>query len=316
MIKFKHKRSVEHVAKSAVLNLMKYVLLIGLSFIILSPLIIKLSASFMTEEDLLDSLVVYIPRNFTLDNYKTAADYTHYFTGLKNTFIISLLCGLVQMFVCSYIGYGLARFKFKGRGLVMGLVLFTILAPPTTFQTSLYLRFRFFDFFGIIEAVSGKFINLMDSYWPLIILSVTGFAFKNGLYIFIMRQYFKNVPEELEEAAYVDGSGIFRTFFRIILPLSRSMMLTIFLFSFAWQWTDTFYTRMFFSRIGTLSNALLKGFEGMFVIGKTLGLKGGQPLTICLTGTLSLMVIAPLLLMYVFAQKSLTEGIERSGIVG
>jgi multiple sugar transport system permease protein len=270
----------------------------------------------MTQEDLLDTLVVYIPRNFTLYNYKTAAEYMDYFTGLKNTFIISLLCGLVQMFICSYIGYGLARFKFKGRGVVMALVFFTILAPPSTFQTSIYLRFRYFDFFGIGELLTGNVANLMDSFWPLTILSITGFAFKNGLFIFMMRQYFKNVPEELEEAAYVDGSGVFRTFFKIILPLSKSMMLTVFLFSFAWQWTDTFYTRMFFSRIKTLSNLLLKGFQGMMVPGRVLGLGNGQPLTVALTGTLSLMVIAPLIIMYIFAQKSLTEGIERSGIVG
>jgi multiple sugar transport system permease protein len=220
------------------------------------------------------------------------------------------------MFICSYIGYGLARFKFKGRGLVMLLVFFTILAPPSTFQTSMYLKFRYFDFFGIMDFLTGNTVNLMDSFWPLAILSFTGFAFKNGLFIFMMRQYFKNIPEELEEAAYVDGSGVIRTYFRIILPLAKSMMLTVFLFAFAWQWTDTFYTRMFFSRIKTLSNALLKGFEGMMVADKILGLKNGQPLTIAYTGTMCLMVIAPLIIMYIFAQRSLTEGIERSGIVG
>ena len=303
-------------AKTAVYSLLKYLLLAGLSFIILYPLLLKLSTSFMTEEDMLDTLVVYIPRNFTLANYKKIAEYTNYFTGLANTFFISLFCGTVQMFICSYIGYGLARFKFRGRGLVMLLVFFTILAPPSTFQTSMYLKFRYYDFFGIVRLLTGNTANLMDSFWPLAILSFTGFAFKNGLFIFMMRQYFKNIPEELEEAAYVDGSGVIRTYFRIILPLSKAMLLTVFLFSFACQWTDTFYTRIFFSRIKTLSNSLLKGFEGMMIAGRTLGLKNGQPLTVAYTGTMCLMVIAPLIILYIFAQRSLTEGIERSGIVG
>jgi multiple sugar transport system permease protein len=312
----KHKHTYERMGKMLAGNLLKYLLLAGLSFIILYPLLLKLSTSFMTEEDMLDTLVVYIPRNFTLENYKIIAEYSNYFTGLRNTFFISLFSGIVQMFICSYIGYGLARFKFKGRGLVMLLVFFTILAPPSTFQTSMYLKFRYFDFFGIMDFLTGNTVNLMDSFWPLAILSFTGFAFKNGLFIFMMRQYFKNIPEELEEAAYVDGSGVIRTYFRIILPLAKSMMLTVFLFAFAWQWTDTFYTRMFFSRIKTLSNALLKGFEGMMVADKILGLKNGQPLTVAYTGTMCLMVIAPLIIMYIFAQRSLTEGIERSGIVG
>jgi multiple sugar transport system permease protein len=316
MKRFRNKYWAERMTKLVIGNILRYLLLIGLSFIILYPLILKLSTSFMTEEDLLDTLVVYIPRNFTLDNYKVVAKYTNYFTALKNTFFISFFCGIVQMFICSYIGYGLARFKFKGRGLVTMLMYFTILAPPSTFQTAMYLKFRYFDFFGIIKLFTGNTISLLDTFWPLAILSFTGFAFKNGLFIFMMRQYFKNIPEELEEAAYVDGSGVFRTYFKIILPLAKSMLLTVFLFSFAWQWTDTFYTRMFFSRIKTLSNALLKGFEGMMVAGKTLGLKNGQPLTIAYTGTMSLMVIAPLIIIYIFAQKSMTEGIERSGIVG
>ena len=302
--------------KNTVVSSVKYVLLIGLSFIILYPLIIKLSTSFMSRQDLVDSLVSIIPREFTLDSYKLVADYTKYFGGLKNTFLISFLCGALQMLVCTFVGYGLARFKFKGRSVVMGLVFFTIIAPPQTYMISMYLKFRYFDIFQIAQATTGAPINLLDSMWPMIILSITGFGFKNGLYIFMMRQYFKNIPEELEEAAFVDGSGVFRTFFKIIMPLSSSMMVTVFLFVFSWQWTDTFYSSMFFSRIRTLSNLLLVGFEGMMLEGNTLSLKNGQPMTIALASTMSLMVLAPLIIVYIFAQKSLTEGIERSGIVG
>lgn len=295
---------------------LRYLLLIGLAFLIVYPLIVKLTNSFMSQQDLIDGTVRFIPKNFTWFNYKTVIEYTNFYEGLKNTFFVSLLCGVLQMIVCTVIGYGLARFNFKGKGIIFALVVFTILIPPQTYMISLYMKFRFFDIFGIIKAITGDTIRLNDTYWPMAILSLTGFGFKNGLFILIMRQYFKGIPKELEEAAYVDGSGLFRTFTTIIIPLSFPMMITIFLFSFSWQWTDTFYSSMFFSRIKLLSNSLLVGFEGLMLPGNTLGLKPGQPMTSTLTNTMSLMVITPLIIMYLFAQRKLVEGIERSGIVG
>ncbi|MCI9220645.1 MAG: carbohydrate ABC transporter permease [Lachnospiraceae bacterium] len=304
------------ILRRGTLKALEYALLIGLSYYILSPLLLKIATSFMAESDLLDSLVVYIPKELTLWNYRRAAEFLNYWESLRNTALISLAAGLLQMLVCSFVGYGLAKFKFKGRGIVIAVVFFSIITPPLTYQPSMYLKFRYFDVFGIIEAVTGSSVNLLDSLWPLLILSVTGFAFKNGLYIFMMMQFFRGFPEELEEAAYVDGYGVFRTFFRIILPNSVPMLITVFTFAFAWQWTDTFYTSMFFSRIKTLSNMLSRGFEGMNVEGHAMALAAGQPLTIALGGTYSLMVIFPLVIVYVFTQRFLTQGIERSGIVG
>lgn len=315
MNKLKKYRSFRFAGKFVV-TAFQYLILIGLCYYILSPIFLKISMSFMSENDLLDKLVVYIPRKITTWNYKTAASYLNYWQGLLNTFLISTFAGLIQMMVCTFIGYGLARFEFKGKGIVMLVVFLTIITPPMTYQTPMYLFFRYFDIFGIIKAVSGSSVNLLDSFWPLLILSLTGFGFKNGVYIYMMRQYFRGFPVELEEAAYVDGSGVFRTFWFVILPNAKSMLVTIFMLAFAWQWTDTFYSKMFFSKIKTLSNLLSKGFEGMMVAGRELGLKGGQPLTIALTGTYSLMTIVPLILIYVIVQRQVTEGIERSGIVG
>lgn len=302
--------------RKVVLTAFQYIILIGLCYYILSPIFLKISMSFMSENDLLDKLVVYIPRKITFWNYKTAASYLSYWQGLFNTFMISAFAGVIQMMVCTFIGYGLARFEFKGKSLIMLVVFLTIITPPMTYQTPMYLFFRYFDVFGLIKLIHGSAINLLDSFWPLFILSITGFGFKNGVYIYMMRQYFRGFPAELEEAAYVDGSGVFRTFFVVILPNAKAMLVTIFMFAFAWQWTDTLYSTMFFSKIKTLSNLLSKGFEGMMVAGRELGLKGGQPLTIALTGTYSLMVIIPLILIYIVVQRQVTEGIERSGIVG
>ena len=77
------------------------------------------------------------------------------------------------------------------------------------------------------------------------LLSLGGLAFKNGLYIFLLRQFFRGIPDELEESSYVDGYGVFKTFFHIILPLSVPMLITVFILSFSWQWTDIFYINSF-----------------------------------------------------------------------
>ncbi|NIK75292.1 multiple sugar transport system permease protein [Paenibacillus castaneae] len=296
--------------------IMRYLLLIGLAFLILYPLLVKLSNSFMSAQDLIDGTVRFVPRQATWFNYETVFKHTSFLKSLSNTFLISFMSGALQMLVCTMVGYGLARFNFKGKGIVFTLVVLTILIPPQTYMISLYMKFSFFDIFGLMSAISGGSIRLMDSMWPMAILSIIGFGFKNGLYILIMRQYFKGIPKELEEAAYVDGSGLFRTFARIILPISFSMMITIFIFSFAWQWTDSFYSSMFFSQLKLLSSSLLMGFEGLMLEGNTLGLKPGQPLTATLTNTMSLLIITPLIILYLFAQKYLVEGIEHSGIVG
>jgi multiple sugar transport system permease protein len=305
-----------HVVNGLFWSVIRYLLLIGLAFLILYPLLVKLSNSFMSPQDLIDGTVRFIPRQFTWFNYKTVIEYTSFFKGLSNTFGISFLSGMIQMLVCTMVGYGLARFNFKGKGIVFSLVVLTILIPPQTYMISLYMKFSFFDLFGLLSTFTGGTVRLMDSMWPMAILSIIGFGFKNGLYILIMRQYFKGIPKELEEAAYVDGSGLFRTFSMIILPLSFSMMITIFVFSFSWQWTDSFYSSMFFSQFKLLSNSLLVGFEGLMMEGATIGLKQGQPLTATLTNTMSLLVVIPLIMVYLFAQKYLVEGIEHSGIVG
>ena len=131
----------------------------------------------------------------------------------------------------------------------------------------------------------------------------------------MMRQFFKGVPDELEESAYVDGSGTFRTFFQIIIPLSVPMMITIFLFAFSWQWTDNFYTTIFFP-----GESAMKLMPDMYSeIPKSLtfeGFAGKDLFEDVVRNTAAIMIIAPLVVVYLFCQKYLVQGIERSGLVG
>jgi multiple sugar transport system permease protein len=233
------------------------------------------------------------------------------------------VCGILQTFVSCLVGYGFAKFKFKGNSILFGLVVFTMVVPHPTLYLSMFMKFRYFDVLGIINLLGGgvidsfkiledPFLNLINTNWPLYLLSATGLAYKNGLYIFLMRQFFKGIPDELEESAYLDGYGVFKTFFKIIIPLSVTMLITVFMFSFCWQWTDNFYTEMFYTVTGDLL------LPDIVKVPKSLDTNYAAKdlYTAAIRNTSGILIIAPLIVLYLFGQKYIVQGIERSGIVG
>ena len=236
------KMNLYHVSKW-LWAIFRTVLIIGLGFMIIQPVIMQLSSSFKSISDLYDGSVYLIPKNPTLYNYRRVWEYLEYPLRFVNSLLYCGGCSLLQLASCTLVAYGLARFKFKGRGIVMGMVIFTLIIPPQTVLLSLYLQFQYFSPLSIFTlGMSLKGINLIGTPWPLLILSATAVGFKNGLYIFMLRQHFKNLPKALEEAASIDGCGAFQTFFRVVLPGALPMMASILLFSFVWQWNDYFYT--------------------------------------------------------------------------
>jgi multiple sugar transport system permease protein len=334
-----------------VIWIFRLVLMVGISYIVLYPFLTKIMASMMAPQDFIDSTVRLIPKNFTLDIYRAIINELGYFEAFTNTFILSFSTALIQMFICCLIGYGFAKFKFKGRNLLFALVVLTMIIPHQTIQYSMAMQFRYFDILGIFKLLKGggielfghnimelgagfqsffssinilpdaignvqftaNGVNMMNTYAPFIVLSLGALAFKNGLYIFLLRQFFRGVPDELEESAYMDGSGVFRTFFRIILPLSIPMMITVFLFAFCWQWTDNFYTNLFFQKT---SDIVLFGRDGFVAIPKSLEMNyaGSTLYNTAIRNTCGLMIIAPLVVLYIFCQNFLVQGIEQSGL--
>lgn len=306
--------------KQVISSIIHYILVIGICFVILYPLIVKFSVSIMEEKDLYDVTVRYVPKHFTLENYKTAWKYMRYPEAFSNSLKLSLLTSIMQLASCTLIGYGFARFDFPLKNFLFGLVILALVVPPQTIMIPLFLHFRFFDIFGLINKISGSTLNLLDTYWPFALTSATGMGFKSGLYIFMMRQYFRGAPKELEEAAYVDGAGPFRTFLEIMLPGAVPMMVTVFLFSFVWQWTDTFYSTLFLEKMWVLPTALnslaptVAHRYSIEKLGMMVQLSPGY--TSMLNNTGSILVMFPLALIYIFAQRHFVESIERSGITG
>lgn len=295
--------------------IVRFVLLLGISYVILFPFFSKISSSFMSTRDFVDVTVKLIPKYPTWDTYKAIIEENGYFQALGNTMVLSLFCAVLQTIVCAFIGYGFAKFKFKGSGVLFAIVLLTLIVPHRTLQFSMFMNFRYFNpiwiFKFLFPSLSGASVNLINTYWPLALLSATGLGFKNGLYIFMLRQFFRGVPDELEESAYLDGYGIVKTFINIIIPLSVPMLITVFLFAFSWQWTDNFYTTLFFPTVHT------KLMPSIVSVPKTLDVTVATTMyTSAIYNACAILIIAPLVVIYVFCQRYLVQGIERSGIVG
>ena len=312
-------------------RLFRFILLVGVAFVILFPFYSKIAGSFMSKEDFVDVTVKLVPKYWTLEQYKYIILENGFFKAIGNTFLLSTICAALQTITCCIIAYGFAKFKFKFNKLLFLLVIFTMVVPHIVLRYAMFTEFRSFHPLFVDSLIEGfknisgeggfiagfnnaKGINLLNSYWPLAVLSITGLAYKNGLYIFMLRQFFKGVPDELEESAYIDGSGVFRTFVTIIIPLSVPMMLTVFIFAFSWQWTDNFYTNLFFTDNGP------KLIPGIVKVPKSLSVANNYPAKAmyesAVKNTCSLMIIFPLIVIYLFFQKSLVQGIERSGITG
>ena len=315
----------------AIINIFRFILMLGVSYVIIYPFVTKIAGSFMSKEDVVDATVAIIPKHFTFDIYKYMVTENNYLEALLNTALLSLFCAIIQTLIACLIGYGLAKFKFKGNKVLMAAVVLTMVIPHRTMRMSLIQHFTDFDFLkvnawgyrGIIDIIlGGAQLDLANTFWPLIILSIFGLAFKNGLYIYLMRQFFKGVPDELEESAYVDGSGVFRTFFQIILPLSIPMMITIFLFSFSWQWTDEFYAGIFLPAMEGADNKVYMMpdvYQLVYKMPLVKAKEGMAGITVyknVIQNTAGMMIIMPLIIMYLFCQKYLVQGIERSGLVG
>lgn len=293
------------------------VLMFGLCFLILQPLFNKISVSFMQEKDLYDATVISIPRHFTTENYKLVSQLINYWKALFNTIWVALIVSVLQITACTLVGYGFARFKFPLKKFWFACVILVIVVPPQTITSSLYLHFRFFDILGISQLLTGNTINLQNSMLPYLMLCLGCMGLKSGLYIFMIRQYFRGVPKELEEAAYMDGCGNFTTFMRIMLPGAKPVLTSCFLFAFVWQWTDSFYSKLFLGNIKLLPK-MLTSISGLLddylILINGAGSKAAVAYAQMMISTGMIMAIIPLLILYLFVQKGFVESISQSGL--
>ena len=282
------------------LSILRFIIIFGLAFIILEPFVYKILMAFMHPDDLIDSTVWIVPRIGSTYYWQQALEQMKLPQSAINTFLLSLIVGILQVFSCTMIGYGLARFNFRGNKAAFAVVILIMLVPVQVISIARYLDFNYFNFFG-------KVISLTDTFWPLIILSVTGLGIKQGLYIYMMRELFRSLPVSIEEAAYIDGAGPIQTFINVMLPNALTTMATVFVFSFCWQWTDTTYSSLYFNEMPVLANVV----DTMYI---RVGLNPDPLATGILRNAAAIIIMLPLMVLFVFAQKLFVKSMALSGL--
>ena len=291
----------KYTARKAVFRMGLWLLLAGLMYVMVYPLIVTISTSIMSFGDLVNPMVIWIPRAINFEGFGQAFVALNFTQTFRNSMMLAVFPPLLQVVSCSIIGYGFARFNFPEKNIVFALLVFTLVVPQHVISLPQFLLFR--D------------LGLLNSFWPIILPSSLGLGIKGGLLIFIFRQFFRGMPKELEEAAYIDGSGFLRTFLTVMAPNAIPAAMTVFLFSFVWHYSDVFTLTMF--TIGDNIQTLV-----MRVIGIMGHLTGNDNIIRDMTEYMParyaaiLITITPVLLVYLFGQRFLVHGVERSGIVG
>lgn len=258
------------------------------------------SSSFMTIQDFLDPGIYWIPRELYTENIVLAFQSMDYMVGLKNSAQTVLFGTVGQVISCALAGYGFARFRFPGRELLFMLVIFTFIVPPQTIIVPLFILYRE--------------LGWIDTFLPFTVPAFFAHGLRGSILLIIFRQFFRRQPYELEEAAYIDGSGPLRTFSLIMLPLAVPSILVTFLFSLVWHWNDYYEPMMYLMKPQNFTvplrlSILRQGLQQL--TGGEAGELFNEPLMMAAC----FLIVLPPLFLYTLTQRFFVESIERTGLV-
>lgn len=314
-------RQAKEAAFKFVVGVARWVFLLSISYILLYPMIYMISSAFRASEDFVDPTVVWVPKNFSVKNFVIAFKALDYLKTFWITFKIEIISAFIEIVMCSITAYGLARFDFKEKKLLMGMLIVTILIPTQMIMLPLMVDMHYLDVFGILGFIGEKIgaelrPNLLNTPWAFYVPSLFAVGLKAGLFTYMYVQFFKGLPKELEEAASIDGAGPVKTFLTIVVPSSGTIFLTVTIFSVIWHWNDVYLSGLFLSDNYPLSVQLSRIFT--ILASGVDGSKYGQYTrsTIGIVMAACLLVILPMLIMYCILQKQFIKSIDRVGIVG
>ena len=309
---FKKKMLGSNEKRGVVMSIVVYVLLITIAFIYLYPVLYMFSRSLMSSKDLLDSSAKWIPSAITSQNYTDAIATLDYWNSLWKNIQIAVLPTIAQVFICSMVGYGFARYKFPGRTLWMGILILSFLLPSQTIDMPNYLLFQQ--------------LKMMDgSLKPFLLLAVLGQGFKSVLCILIFYNFHRQVPQSLIEAAEIDGADHIKAYFQIAIPLSMAAIVCVTLFSLVWYWNETYLVRTYLGYGHTRAEGLttlmieLQKFEDSYNVtfdARASSVTSTNKLNDAIKMAGTMLSIAPLLLLYLVLQKQFVESVDRAGITG
>lgn len=310
-------------------------ILVGLCFVILTPFIEKFSYAFRAPQDISNNQVIWIPENWSVKNIQIAFKFL---TNTKdvayeniaflqsistffNSALLSAVTTVIQVLATAVAGYSFARLKFKGNNVIFLLVILTLIVPQESLQTARKLFFVTTPFFGIDLIRNGLAIYIMSAF---------GMGLRSAIFIYLFRQFFRGVPIELEESAEIDGAGVLRTFWSVMLPNARGAIVTVALFSFVWQYNDLYWAQMFEYAekdvMPLLTTQLANGSESFNSVIATSfselisemgeGIASNPQFYSLILNTSALLMMLPLIIGYLFVQRLFVESIERTGITG
>jgi len=283
-----------------------YGLLIIIGFIFIYPILYMISTSFMDRNDLLDSSVKWLPSSLYIQNYIAAAKSMDFWKTLGKGVIIAGVPTLFNVLTCMIVGYGFARYEFKLKKLFMGILLFSYILPD---QVTMIPTYVLYNDMGILGTI-----------WTFVLPALLGNGINSAIFILIFYSFFKQVPKVLMEAAYIDGAGHFKAFFKIAIPSAVPAIITVFLFSFVWYWNESYLTEMYVQGLTTKSEwtnlvIQLKNFDSNFSTRATTG-DMATSLNESVRMAATSLSILPLFLMYLVLQRQFIESIDRTGITG
>ncbi len=288
------------------------IIIFGLSFVILYPILYMISTSIRPQSEMNDPSIMWIPKTIRLENFVEVWKATNYPSTLWNTLVLNVVSSVLQVGTCALTGYGFARFKFKGKNFFFALVLLQIIVPVQIILIPQYSQFRYFDIFGLFNALMGDSLNLVGTNFAMYIPALMCNGIRAGLFIYLFRQFFRGLPKELEDAAYLDGCGPFKTFISVMIPNAASSFLTVFIFSIVWYWNDYYVSSMYFNDPNTIA---LKVNNITNIISVYLDNQVGIATDyVVWMEAACLLAITPIVIMYIFLQKYFTEGIARAGL--
>ena len=305
--------------KSILYSLFRLLILLSLGYIVLYPLLYMIVTSISTRNSFLNSGRVWIPGEITFENFKFSYEVMDYGKSLLSTIRLELVSALIEVASCAFVAYGFARFNFKIKKLLTVLLFLTILIPSPMIIMPLVVNFSKMDVLGALSLFNNITgvdlrVNMLGTPLTFYLPSLLASGLKSGILIFIYIQFFKGLPGELEEAAWIDGAGPIRTFLSIAVPSSSVVILTVAVFSFIWHWNDYFLAIMYTTENYPLAVSLSMLPDMLTTRGFYFDQNTPQTMAYMMAGCV--MFVLPGLILYMIVQRWFVENIDRVGITG
>ena len=302
-MKSKTARNIMQIISKALI----YFVLICISFVFLQPIFSIISKTFMSAEDVIDPAVEWLPKNFFLNNLKVAAEVLKLPVTLKNSVVFSGIMAISQTVVSAFTGYALSRFNFRFKNFWFLMILLAFIIPVPVLMVPRLMMF--------VTAQEAIGFTLIGTPIPQLLMAVLGQGVYSTVLILIFKNFFDMIPKVLDEAAMIDGAGSLQVFYHVVIRMSLSTILVVFLFSFVWNWNETYITGTLLRNTIELLPAKLSLFNSEFdSVASAAG--GAFKLNEAYKMAATFISIAPLLLLYSVVQKQFIQGIENTGITG